>query len=71
MKSKSAMIRLLVRAAIEGSEHRSIQERADLFEAAALVLDGDEADEASTAACLLRNADEAQLKFRSLLSNSK
>ena len=68
MKSDPELIRLLVTVALEGSKHRSIQERADLFEAAALVLDGEEAADASVTACLLRDADKAQLKFISLLS---
>ena len=68
MKTPAQLIRSLVAVALERSTDLPIHERADLFEAAALILNGDEAAEASATACLLRDADKAQLQFRSLLS---
>ena len=65
--NEQALIRNLVRAAIERTTDLTISARADLYEAAALVLDGPEADEASATATLLRRAEAAQLKFATIL----
>ena len=63
------LVRNLVRRAIERSSdvNLNISDRADIYEAAALVLEGPEADEASATATLLRRADAAQLKFSTIL----
>lgn len=63
------LIRNLVRRALDrtGDPTLSITDRANLYEAAALVLSGPEADEASATASILRRADAAQLKFATIL----
>jgi hypothetical protein len=65
--NEQSLIRNLVRFAVERTPDLPITVRADIYEAAALVLEGPEADEAAATAVLLRRADAAQLKFASIL----
>lgn len=65
--NEPSLIRNLVRLAVERTTDLPITARADLYEAAALVLEGPAADEAAATAVLLRRADAAQLKFSAIL----
>jgi hypothetical protein len=67
MNNEYDLIKKLVLHAVENATRHTIPERADVYEAAALVLHGEEAAEASATAALLRRADEAQLKFSTIL----
>lgn len=62
------LIRLVVRHSVSALDLLPAGQRADLLEGAALLLDGEEADEASSAAHHIREGESAQLKFRELLS---
>jgi hypothetical protein len=61
------LIRLVVRHSVSALDLLPTDQRADLLEGAALLLEGEEADEASAAAHHIRQAEAAQLKFRELL----
>lgn len=61
------IVRNLVKHALEHTEGLTLPAKADLYEAAALVLNGDEAAEASHTAELLRRAEEAQIKFNLII----
>lgn len=63
----SGLIRKLVARALDNVRAEPPHVRADLYEAAALVLDGPAADEAAVTATLIRRAEEAQLVFTRFL----
>lgn len=63
-----ALIKFLVRRAWSNPEPMTALQRADLWEATALVLDGDEATHASQLAVELRRTEQSQQDFFNLLN---
>jgi hypothetical protein len=60
MTHEMHLIRKLVSRGLVNLDHEPMHVRADLFEAVALVLDGEEADEASRIAAQIRANESAQ-----------
>jgi len=60
-------LKLVVGRAMRNSEHLPLDERADLYEAVASLLEGDAAEQAKLIAFSLRTADAAQLTMADLL----
>lgn len=65
-----ALRRLLVARALTGAEHLPADQRAILFDAISVTLDGKEAEEAKIAAFAVREAEKHQLTLFALLNPS-